>query len=102
VLIKACLNGNRKAEEHSALPLFPDELGWDGRRVVEGGPALYLHPQRSDGSEMLEANDVGAAREAVHTACPNVPAGVSTGAWIESDVGRRVRLISSREVPRSS
>ena len=39
MLIKACLNGNRKAEEHSVLPLFPDELGWDGRRVVEVGPA---------------------------------------------------------------
>ena len=94
MLIKACLNGNRKAGEHPALPLSPEEFARDARRVVDAGAgALHLHPRRSDGSETLEASDVEAAIEAVRTACPNVPIGVSTGAWIEPDAERRVKLI---------
>ena len=63
VLIKACLNGSRKAGELPALPLS------------------------------LEASDVEAAIEAVRTACPNVPIGASTGAWIEPGAELRVTLI---------
>jgi hypothetical protein len=96
VLIKACLNGGRSAEEHPALPLFPGELARDARSVVAAGAgALHLHPRRSDGSETLKAGDVGAVMEAVHAACPNIPVGVSRGAWIEPEVRRRVNLINT-------
>lgn len=94
MLIKACLNGDRRPGEHPALPLSPAELAEDARRVVDAGMgALHVHPRRPDGSETLEA--AGAAVSAVRAACPGVPVGVSTGAWIEPDVERRLALIES-------
>jgi hypothetical protein len=66
-----------------------------GRAVDAGAGALHLHPRRSDGSETLGARGVGVAIEAVPVACPNVLIGVSTGSWIEPDVERRVRLLST-------
>ena len=95
--IKACLNRDRKAEEHPALPLFPGKLARDARFVVVAGAgALHLHPRRSDGSETLEAGDVGAVMGAVHAACPNIPVGVSTGAWI-GDLVLQARLNEPKE-----
>jgi uncharacterized protein (DUF849 family) len=96
VLIKACLNGNRKPGEHPALPLSPEELTRDARDVVEAGAgALHFHPRLPDGLETLEAEAVAAAVGAVRAACPNVPVGVSTGAWIEPNLERRIELIGA-------
>ncbi len=93
-MIKACLNGNRKPGEHPALPLSAEELAGDARRVVGAGAgALHFHPRLPDGSETLEAEAVAAAVGTVRAACPNVPVGVSTGAWIEPDLERRIELV---------
>ena len=94
MLIKACLNGNRKPGEHSALPLSAEELARDARGVVGAGAgALHFHPRLPDGSETLEAEAVAASVGTVRAACPNVPVGVSTGSWIESDLERRIELV---------
>ncbi len=94
MLLKACLNGDRKPGAHPALPISPEDLAADAQRVVEAGAgALHFHPRRSDGSEALDTETVGAAVEAVRAACPNVSVGVSTGAWIEPDLGRRLEFI---------
>jgi uncharacterized protein (DUF849 family) len=55
VSIKACLSGTRKAGEHPALPLLPEQLARDGRRAVDAGAGtLHLHPRRSGGSRRSE------------------------------------------------
>jgi len=96
VLLKACLNGDREPGAHPALPISPQDLAKDAQRVVEAGAgALHFHPRGSDGSEALDAENVGAAVEAVRAVCPNVPVGVSTGAWIEPDLGRRLELVGA-------
>ncbi len=43
------------------------------------------------------AGDVAAALEAIRSACPGVPVGVSTGAWIVEDAPRRLTLVRSWE-----
>ena len=96
MLIKACLNGNRKPAEHPALPLSPHDLGRDARQAVEAGAgALHVHPRLPDGSETLEAGAVGAAIEAIRSTCPGVPVGASTGAWIEPDLERRKESVGA-------
>lgn len=96
MLLKACLNGDREPGAHPALPVSPEELAWEAERAVEAGAgALHLHPRRSDGSESLDAETVGAAVGAVRAACPRVPVGVSTGAWIEPDPDRRLELVGA-------
>jgi uncharacterized protein (DUF849 family) len=99
MLLKACLNGSRPPGSHPELPLTPRALAQDAKRAVEAGAgALHFHPRRHDGLETLEAEMIGLALTAVHTACPGVPVGVSTGAWIEPDAERRLALVQEWEV----
>lgn len=94
MLLKACLNGGRRPGAHPALPLSAADLARDGQRsVAAGAGALHVHPRGADGIETLNAGAVGAALMAVRAACPGTPVGVSTGAWIEPDIARRIALI---------
>ena len=94
MFLKACLNGNRAPADHPALPLTPAQLAADARRAVAAGAdALHMHPRNAAGLESLAPEPVAAALTAIREACPGVPVGVSTGAWIEPDSSRRVARI---------
>jgi uncharacterized protein (DUF849 family) len=83
MLLQAALNGARSRAEHPAIPLTPDELAADAAAVVAAGVgALHVHPRDASGAETLEGEAVAAALAAIRAACPGVPVGVSTGAWI--------------------
>ena len=96
MLVKACLNGARSRDEHPALPVTPAELAAEASAAVAAGAgALHLHPRAASGEESLAAADVAAALEAIRSACPGVPVGVSTGLWITSgDPERRLAEIA--------
>jgi uncharacterized protein (DUF849 family) len=95
VLVKACLNGSRSRAEHEAIPLSPGELAAEARRaVVAGAGAVHVHPRRADGSETLESDVCGAAVQKIRAACPGVPVGLSTGAWIEGDPASRLAHVA--------
>jgi uncharacterized protein (DUF849 family) len=94
VLVKASLNGARAATDHPALPITPAELAREARASVDAGAAaLHIHPRGAGGEESLAARDVAAAVDAIRRSCPGVPAGVTTGAWIEPDIGRRLDAV---------
>jgi uncharacterized protein (DUF849 family) len=94
LLIKACLNGSREPGALDALPLTPEALAADAERVVAAGArALHIHPRRPDGTQSLDAEDVAAALTAIRARCPDIPVGVTTAAWIEPDVSRRLRKV---------
>jgi len=97
VFLKACLNGNRTPADHPALPVTPAALAADARRAVAAGAdALHVHPRDVAGLESLALEPVAAALVAVREACPaGVPVGISTGAWIEPDISRRIALIDT-------
>ena len=96
MLIKACLNGSRAPGEHRVLPLTPTQLADAARDAVAAGAgALHIHPRRADGSQSFEADDVAAAVAAVRAACPGVPVGGTTAAWVEPDPARRLALVRS-------
>jgi uncharacterized protein (DUF849 family) len=95
MLIKACLNGSRKPGDHAALPVTPSELAADARRAVAAGAgALHVHPRGHDGVETLGPGPCDAVGRAIRAACPGVPVGFSTAAWIEPEPERR-ELIQS-------
>ena len=92
--IRACLNGPRLADSHPALPITPRQLGEDGRRAIDAGAvALHIHPRNQDGRESLEAEVIEAALLELRKRCPGVPLEVSTAAWIEGDVARRLACV---------
>lgn len=95
-LLKARLNGARHLGEHPGLPLSPAELVEAACGAVSAGAnALHVHPRDPDGAESLLGEHIDSAVAALREAFPGMPLGVSTGAWIEPDVGARVAAIES-------
>jgi len=73
-----------------------EELARDAAACVAAGAgAIHMLPRDADGRETL---DVDACVRAVRAAC-GVPVGVSTGAWIEPDLERRLDLIGAWNEP---
>lgn len=94
MLVQACLNGARSAEQHPALTADATLAGADAARAVAmGAGEIHVHPKDAHGVDSLRAADVERWLRALRAACPEVPIGVTTGAWIEPDVERRVRAI---------
>ncbi|MFZ0217430.1 MAG: 3-keto-5-aminohexanoate cleavage protein [Candidatus Dormiibacterota bacterium] len=94
--VKACLNGRRRPGEHPGIPITPDQLAAAARDVVAVGAfAVHFHPRTATGQETLSAGPVAAAVRAVREACPGLPIGLSTGAWMEPEASRRLRLIDA-------
>ena len=99
VLLQAALNGPFGKDLHPKLPVSVDELARDAAAcVAAGAQAIHLHPRDADGAERLDAQVVNAVVAAVRDAC-GVPVGVSTGAWIEPDPGRRIELVAGWSAP---
>lgn len=96
VLVKACLNGGRRRGEHEAVPLTPLELARDARAATAAGAAaLHVHPRDPGGTETLDAAACGAAVTTIREACPGIPVGLSTGAWMAPDPRVRAGLIEA-------
>jgi uncharacterized protein (DUF849 family) len=99
VLLQAALNGPFDKDLHPKLPVSAQELARDAAAcVTAGAQAIHLHPRDADGAERLDARVVDAVVTAVRDAC-GVPVGVSTGAWIEPDLARRLELLAGWSAP---
>ena len=98
-MLQAALNGDRTKADHPAVPLSVDELARDAAACVAAGAgAIHLHPRDAEGRESLDPAIVDPVVRAVRDAC-GVPVGVSTGAWIEPDLERRLALIRAWQEP---
>jgi uncharacterized protein (DUF849 family) len=90
-LLKACLNGGRRADEHPGLPLTPEAVGADAAAAVAAGAgAIHIHPRDAHGHQSLRAADVAAHVAAVRAAAPGTPVGVTTIVDAEPDPGLRL------------
>ena len=95
MLVQACINGARPLVEHPVLSADPTLAAADAARAAAAGAAeIHVHPKDAEGRDSLDADDVAAWVRALRAACPGVPSGVTTGAWIEADVERRLDLIA--------
>jgi uncharacterized protein (DUF849 family) len=99
ILIQAALNGTRAKTEHPAVPVSIEELVRDAvASVAAGAGAIHLHPRDADGNETLDPAIVDQVVTRVRDAC-GVPVGVTTGAWIEADLERRLLMIRAWTAP---
>ncbi len=97
--LQATLNGNLTKAAHVAAPVSVEELARDAAACVAAGArAIHLHPRDAAGRERLDAEVVDAVVVTVRNAC-GVPVGVSTGAWIEPDLARRLELVQAWRAP---
>lgn len=89
-MLQVALNGGRSKADHLAVPITEDELvaaALACRRV--GAREFHVHPRDPSGAETLHAETIDRVVARLH-AVTGLPVGVSTGAWIEPDVERRV------------
>jgi uncharacterized protein (DUF849 family) len=100
VLLKVCSNGTREQGAHPALPITPSQLGQDAAAAAgAGAAAVHVHPRGPDGRQTLAPGPCGHAVASIRAACPGLPVGLTTGAWIEPDPARRLALIEQWQVP---
>ncbi|MBM7804566.1 uncharacterized protein (DUF849 family) [Geodermatophilus bullaregiensis] len=95
-MLQACLNGARRAPEHPALPVAPDQLAADGAAVRAcGAGAVHLHVKDAAGADTLSAAELAAVLAAVRARAPGLPVGVTTGAWAAPGPAGRVSAVRS-------
>lgn len=99
VLAQAALNGDRTKADHPDVPLSVEELVHDAVTCAAAGArAIHLHPRNPAGQETLDPVVVDQVVLAVRDAC-GVPVGVTTGAWIEPDLDRRLAMVAAWRAP---
>ena len=99
MLIEVALNGTRSRAEHPAVPETPRQQADEARAACAAGAgAIHVHVRAGDGRESLAREDVARSVEAIRAACPGVPVGVSTGAWILPDLGQRLARLRAWDV----
>jgi uncharacterized protein (DUF849 family) len=99
MLLQAALNGSLTKADHPAVPVSVEELVRDAVACVAAGAgAIHLHPRDAAGRERLDADVVDEVVVAVRAAC-GVPVGVTTGAWIEPDLTRRLAMVRAWREP---
>lgn len=99
MLLQAALNGPRTKAEHAAVPVSVDELARDAAACVAAGArSIHMHPRDRGGTERLDTEVIDEVVSAVREAS-GVPVGVSTGAWIEPDLARRLELVRAWRAP---
>ena len=97
--LQATLNGDLTKAAHPAVPVSIEELARDAAACVAAGArAIHLHPRDPQGRERLDAEIVDVVVVRVREAC-GVPVGVSTEAWIEPDLARRIALVEAWRAP---
>jgi uncharacterized protein (DUF849 family) len=93
VLLQAALNGALTKVDHQAVPVTAEELARDAAACVAADAAsVHLHPRDTDGNERADAEVVDQVVRRVRSAC-SVEVSVTTGAWIEPDIARRLEAI---------
>src|SRR5690606_19167769 len=94
-MIQAALNGSRRCDAPAGLPCSADQLARGAAGcVAAGASAIHLHPRDAAGLETLDPLTIFAVCRQVKEAA-RVPVGVSTGAWIEPDLEKRLALVRS-------
>lgn len=94
MLLQVCLNGARAVAQHPALTADATLAAADAARAVAlGAHEIHVHPKDAEGDDSLRADDVERWLSVLRSACPDIPIGVTTGAWIEPDVEQRLAAI---------
>ena len=95
-LLQVALNGQRRPEEHPAIPTTPAQLAAAAAQCVAAGArAVHVHVRDARGRESLAPDDVARCLTALRSTAPGTPAGVSTGAWILADPEERYRTVAA-------
>lgn len=98
-MIQAALNGNRSRSESPAIPFTNAEMAKSaGEAVAAGAGSIHFHVRANGGPESSRADDVAAALQAMRSAIPGTPIGISTAEWIVRDAAKRQDQVNEWKV----
>ncbi|WP_341976455.1 3-keto-5-aminohexanoate cleavage protein [Microbacterium sp. LWO13-1.2] len=93
--LQVCVNGARDAVQHPWLSADATVVADDAARAIGlGAQEIHVHPKDAAARDSLAGDDVARWVRAMRAACPGAPVGVTTGAWAEPDVARRLAAIA--------
>jgi uncharacterized protein (DUF849 family) len=97
-MIEAAINGRRDRQEHVHLPVTALELLHAAEACLKAGaePFIFMCGD-GEGKETFDPDAVALQVGQLSAALPDVTFGISTGAWVEPDIRKRVSLISAWE-----
>jgi uncharacterized protein (DUF849 family) len=99
-MIQAAINGKRGRQEHLQLPVTALELLHAAESAVKAGAGtIHFHVRDGEGKETFDPEAVTLQVGQLKAALPGIAFGISTGAWVEPGVEKRVALISAWETP---
>lgn len=98
MLIQVALNGSKRGNTATMLPLTPEQQAQQARAaVIAGAGAIHVHVYDTAGRESLAPTDVNATLDAIRQQCPTTPLGISTAAWIVPDLEERLADVGAWE-----
>ncbi len=84
---------------HPALPCTAAQVANDVIAIMAAGAdAVHLHVKDEEGVDTLDGAALASALGTIGARSPDVPIGVTTGAWAVADPGDRVAAIASWSV----
>ena len=96
MLVQACINGARELTQHPRLTADATLAAADAARAIAAGAReIHVHPKDAAGNDSVAPDHVAEWVRALRAACPGIPVGVTTGAWTEPDVERRIAAIEA-------
>lgn len=99
MLLKIALNGARSKSENEYLPQSLDEIEKEVTQLNKMGyKVFHIHCYDPAGNESLKPEDVTNLVSIVKNIAPDIQLGISSGDWIEPNLGKRVNYIKDWEV----
>ncbi|WP_029902420.1 3-keto-5-aminohexanoate cleavage protein [Prevotella sp. 10(H)] len=94
MIIKAALNGGRTKIDNPNVPVTVEEILNEAvQSVIAGAQEIHFHVRDKNGIESLNGQFVAEQMSLLKRFLPQIPIGISTGEWMESDVDKRKQLI---------
>src|SRR5690606_41765745 len=92
-MIQVALNGNRK---EAFVPKTTEEILKSAESAINlGAECIHFHPREHHGKETLKGYFVDEQINAIRKKLGHIPIGITTGAWIEPDLSKRLAQIKS-------
>jgi uncharacterized protein (DUF849 family) len=95
MLLKIALNGARPKSQNIFIPQSLEEIKKEVSQLYKiGFKVFHIHCYDKNGKESLKPTDVNRLVTMVKNISTEILLGISTGDWIESDLGKRLEYIS--------
>jgi uncharacterized protein (DUF849 family) len=97
MFVKAALNGGRRKENNSAVPLSPREIALESVEAMKAGAdVVHVHARTVDGEQTIHPDHIAAMIGAIRAVDDSIVVGTTTGLWTcGGEHLERMRLIEA-------